>query len=62
MRREDVRPLLAKAVDPVLDPDLADAAWAGGLTVRRRQRRVVQLAVVAVIAILVALSIAIGLS
>lgn len=61
MRREDVRPLLAKAVDPVLDPDLADAAWAGGLAWRRRQGRAVMIGVLVVIVVLVVLSIVIGL-
>lgn len=39
MRREDVRPLLEQAVGQPPVPDLADAAWAGGLEVRRRRRR-----------------------
>jgi hypothetical protein len=60
MRREDVQPLLAQAVDRLPEPDLADAAWAGGLTVRRRQRRTVLLAVLAVIVVLIVISIVIG--
>jgi len=60
MRREDVRPLLARAADRLPDPDLADAAWAGGLTVRRRQRRAVLIGVLLVIVALVAASIVIG--
>jgi hypothetical protein len=59
MRREDVQPLLARAADPVPDPDLADAAWAGGLALRRRLRRAVLLGVLLVIVVLVVLSIVI---
>ncbi|WP_432938678.1 hypothetical protein ACQPXM_27805 [Kribbella sp. CA-253562] len=39
MRREDVRPLLVRAVQELPEPDLADSAWAGGLALRRRRRR-----------------------
>jgi hypothetical protein len=60
MRREDVRPLLAQAVDRVPEPDLADSAWAGGVTVRRRRRRTEILTVLAVILVLIVISIVIG--
>ncbi|WP_427891199.1 hypothetical protein ACQHIV_02385 [Kribbella sp. GL6] len=59
MRREDVPPLLMQAGDLLPEPDLADAAWAAGLTARRRQRRTVMLAVVAVIVALIVASIVI---
>ncbi|MFI5697840.1 hypothetical protein ACIA58_38640 [Kribbella sp. NPDC051586] len=52
MRREDVPPLLVQAADRLPEPDLADAAWAAGLKVRRRRRRI---ALVSGIVLLVAL-------
>ncbi|MEV6287528.1 hypothetical protein [Kribbella sp. NPDC051770] len=39
MRREDVRPLLERAVGELPEPDLADSAWTGGLAIRRKRRR-----------------------
>jgi hypothetical protein len=60
VRREDVPPLLVQAGDELPEPDLADAAWAAGLTVRRRRRRTVLLAVLLVIVVLTVVSIVIG--
>ena len=54
MRREDVRPLLEQAIGGLPEPDLADAAWTGGLSIRRRRRRgqvVVAIVVVLVLAV-----------
>ncbi|MFD7157402.1 hypothetical protein ACFV9C_22575 [Kribbella sp. NPDC059898] len=59
MRREDVSPLLVQAGDLLPEPDLADAAWAAGLAVRRRLRRTVMLTIVAVIVALIVASIVI---
>lgn len=62
MRREDVRPLLEQAIGGLPEPDLADAAWAGGLAIRRRRRRgqviaaIVVVLVVAVAGALVAVN------
>ncbi|MEU8225454.1 hypothetical protein [Kribbella sp. NPDC048915] len=56
MRREDVRPLLLQAADPIPEPELADAAWAAGRVVRRRRRRTVAIGVVAVLALAVVAS------
>lgn len=39
MRREEVPFLLKQASDRIAEPELADAAWAGGVAYRRRQRR-----------------------
>lgn len=39
MRRQEVPVLLNQASDQLPEPDLADAAWEGGLAYRRRQRR-----------------------
>ncbi|WP_020389404.1 hypothetical protein [Kribbella catacumbae] len=39
MRRQEVPVLLNQASDRLPEPDLADAAWEGGLAYRRRQRR-----------------------
>lgn len=58
MRREDVRPLLQQAADRLPEPDLADAAWAAGLAVRRRRRRSVVAGLLA--ALLVAAIVAVG--
>jgi len=60
MRREDVRPLLLQTTDLLSEPDLADAAWAAGLVVNRRRRRLTALSVIAVIALAVVASILIG--
>ena len=51
MRREDVRPLLFQATDRLPEPDLADAAWTGGVTMQRRRRRSVYISLVAVLLI-----------
>ncbi|GAA3133571.1 hypothetical protein JOF29_002335 [Kribbella aluminosa] len=59
MRREDVSPLLVQAGDLLPEVDLADAAWAAGLAVRRRQRRTVLLGVVVVLVALIVASIVI---
>jgi hypothetical protein len=60
MRREEVRPLLVRTVDRLPDPDLADAAWAAGLAVRRRRRRTALIGVLVVIVALLVASIIIG--
>ncbi|MET9274589.1 hypothetical protein [Kribbella sp. NPDC003557] len=60
MRREDVRPLLLQTTDQLPEPELADAAWAGGLVVNRRRRLVVVISGIAVIALVVVASILIG--
>lgn len=39
MRRQEVPVLLNQASDRLPEPDLADAAWEGGVAYRRRQRR-----------------------
>jgi hypothetical protein len=59
MRREDVPPLLLQAGDLLPEPDLADAAWAGGLKARGRRRRAVLIGVLLVIVALVVVSIVI---
>jgi hypothetical protein len=59
MRREDVPPLLFQAADELPEPDLADAAWAAGLRVRRRRRRAVLVSVVLVLVALLVVSITI---
>jgi hypothetical protein len=59
MRREDVPPLLFQVTDTLPEPDLADAAWAAGLRVRRRRRRTVLISVVLVLVALLAVSITI---
>lgn len=59
MRREDVQPLLLQAGDQLPEPDLADAAWSGGLMLRRRTRRLVTLGVLVVLVALVVVSIVI---
>ncbi|GAA1621162.1 hypothetical protein GCM10009744_05160 [Kribbella alba] len=57
MRREDVKTLLGQAADRLPEPDLADAAWAGGVDIRRRRRRstVAALVLVVLIAVVAAL-------
>jgi hypothetical protein len=60
MRREDVRPLLLQAADRLPDPELADAAWAAGLAVRRRRRRTALIGVLVLIAALLVASIVIS--
>lgn len=57
MRREDVPPLLLQATDGLPEPDLADAAWAAGLKVRRRRRRTVLVSLVLVLVALLITSI-----
>ncbi|GAA1561903.1 hypothetical protein [Kribbella lupini] len=52
MRREDVAPLLQQAADGLPEPDLADAAWAGGLSIRRRRRRTQVIVAVLVVLVL----------
>jgi hypothetical protein len=59
MRREDVPPLLFQAADELPEPDLADAAWAAGLRVRRRRRRTVLVSVLVVLLALLVVSITI---
>ena len=59
MRREDVPPLLFQAADELPEPDLADAAWAAGLRVRRRRRRAVLVSVLVVLVALLVVSITI---
>jgi len=59
MKREDVRPLLVRAVDGMFEPDLADDAWAAAVGIRRRRRRsaivvLVAIALIAAVAGLVA--------
>jgi hypothetical protein len=53
MRREEVRPLLERVTDDLPEPDLADAAWSGGLTLQRKQRRST-----AIVVLVVALAVA----
>ncbi|MGW7686863.1 hypothetical protein ACWGID_39355 [Kribbella sp. NPDC054772] len=62
MRREDVQPLLLTAVDRLPETDLADAAWAAGVRLRRRRRRAVALCVVLAIVALIVASIVIEVS
>ncbi|WP_433160064.1 hypothetical protein [Kribbella sp. CA-247076] len=62
MRREDVQPLLYRAADGLPEPDLADAAWTGGLEARRRQRRTIVIALLAVLVIAAVLAIGAGVS
>ncbi|NIK58045.1 hypothetical protein [Kribbella shirazensis] len=57
MRREEVQPLLVQATDRLPEPDLADAAWAAGLTVRRRRRRTVLISLLAVLVLAIIASI-----
>lgn len=59
MRREDVPPLLFQAADELPEPDLADAAWAAGLRVRRRRRRAVLISTLVVLVALLVVSITI---
>jgi hypothetical protein len=55
MRTEEVRDLLEEASAGIAEPDLADAAWAGGTSIRRRRRRRTAMAAVAVaLAVIVA--------
>ncbi|GAA1557094.1 hypothetical protein GCM10009804_12440 [Kribbella hippodromi] len=62
MRREDVQPLLLEAADLLPDPNLADAAWAGGLALRRTHRRIVLICVLTVIALAILTSVLIEIS
>ncbi|WP_371403654.1 hypothetical protein OHA10_38035 [Kribbella sp. NBC_00662] len=59
MRREDVPPLLFQAADELPEPDLADAAWAAGLRVRRRRKRAVLISALVVLVALLVVSITI---
>lgn len=59
MRREDIQPLLRETVDLLPEPDMADAAWAAGLTVRRRRRRIVVVSLLLVLVALLVVSISI---
>jgi len=54
MRREEVPVLLHQASDRLPEPELADAAWEGGLAYRRRQRRSVIAGLVAGLLVAVA--------
>jgi hypothetical protein len=49
VRREDIPPLLYQATDRLPEPDLADAAWEGGVAIRRRRRRSAFVSVLAVL-------------
>jgi hypothetical protein len=60
VRREDVKPLLSEAVDRLPEPDLADAAWVGGVGIHRRRRRSTIAMLVAVVLIAVVAAIAAG--
>jgi hypothetical protein len=62
MRREDVQPLLYKAVDGLPEPDLADAAWAAGVDTRRRRRRGVIIGLLLALVIAVIAAIGAGVS
>lgn len=62
MRREDVRPLLEQATDRMPEPDLADEAWAGGLTIRSRRRRSTTITLVMVVLIAITAAVVAGLS
>ena len=62
MRREDVQPLLARAVGRLPEPDLADAAWAEGVAIRQRRRRSVLVGLVVVVLVAVIAAIGFGVS
>jgi hypothetical protein len=62
VRREDVQPLLARAADRLPEPDLADAAWAEGLAIRRRRRRSVLVGLLVVVLVAVIAAIGFGVS
>ncbi|MFG1816577.1 hypothetical protein ACGFIF_22665 [Kribbella sp. NPDC049174] len=62
MRREDIPPLLYRAADRMPEPDLADAAWAGGLATRRRRRRTIVISLLTVLGIAVGAAIGVGVS
>jgi hypothetical protein len=62
MRREDIQPLLYQASDLLSEPDLADAAWAGGLAARRRRRRSVVIGLVAALVLTVVAAVGVGVS
>lgn len=53
MRREEVPFLLKQASDRLPEPELADAAWAGGVAYRRRQRRSIIAGLLAVLLVVV---------
>ncbi|MEU4195952.1 hypothetical protein AB0E69_28895 [Kribbella sp. NPDC026611] len=62
MRREDVAPLLFRAADRLPEPDLADAAWAEGVAVRRRRRRSILIGLIAAVVVALITVIGIGIS
>lgn len=62
MRREEVRPILEQTAGRLPEPDLADAAWAGGLAVSRRRRRSTAIVLVVVLLIAVVAAVVAGLS
>lgn len=62
MRREDVQPLLSQAAGRLPEPDLADAAWAEGVAIRRRRRRSVLVGLVVVVLVAVIAAIGFGVS
>ncbi|MGW6197832.1 hypothetical protein ACWF0M_16940 [Kribbella sp. NPDC055110] len=61
MRREDVQPLLLQAADQLPEPELADAAWAAGVTAHRRRRRTVVICVIAFIVGAIVASVLVGI-
>jgi hypothetical protein len=62
MRREDVRPLLARAVQDLPEPELTDSAWAGGLSIRRRRRRTGVVATIVVVLVLAVTSVVVAVN
>jgi hypothetical protein len=62
MRREDVRPLLEQAIDDLPEPDLADSAWAGALSIRRRRRRSQAIVALVVVLVLAAAGVVVALN
>jgi hypothetical protein len=53
VRREEVPILLRQASDRLPEPELADAAWAGGVAYRRRQRRSIIAGLIALLLVVV---------
>jgi hypothetical protein len=53
MRREDVEPLLRQAAHQLPEPELADAAWAEAVAVRRARKRSVLVGVIVVVVVAV---------